>query len=144
MSRNFPNFSCTKYILSLIIQILKVCWTKYPKLCQRVLTNKRHTWLKPWRKNRGLKWLVLIRENFKGTWLKLLFMEFFWWSSFFKQISEKKIAKKCVNKSVWLQGIFCICLQIEDIVKLRVVNYLLLNLLQIISMNTLDTNWALA
>ena len=118
MSQNFPNFSCTKNILSLIIQILKICWTKYPKLCQRVLTNKRNTWLKPWRKNLGLKWLVLIRKNVKG------FVEFLWWSKCFEQLTEKKIAKKCVNKSVRLQGIFCMRLHTEDIVKLWVVNYL--------------------
>ena len=118
MSRNFLNFSRTKNILSLIIQVLKVCWTKYSKLSQRVLTNKRHTWLNPWRKNLGLKWLVLIRENVKG------FMEFLWWSKFFEQLTEKKIAKKWVNKSVWLQGIFCMRLQTEDIAKLWVVNEL--------------------
>ena len=118
MSQNFPNFSCTKSILSLIIQILKICWTKYPKLSQRVLINKRHMWLKPWRKNLGLKWLVLIRKNVKG------FIEFLRWSKFFEQLTEKKIAKKCVNKSVRLQGIFCMRLHTEDIVKLWVVNYL--------------------
>ena len=118
MSRNFLNFSCTKNILSLIIQILKICWTKYRKLCQRVLTNKRHMWLKPWRKNLGLKWLVLIRKNVEG------FIEFLWWSKCFEQLTEKKIAKKCVNKSVRLQGIFCMRLHTEDIVKLWVVNYL--------------------
>ena len=85
ISRNFLNFSCTKNIQSLLVQMLKICWSKCSKLCQRVLTNKRHTWLKPWRKNLSLKWLVLIRENFKGTWPTPLFMEFFCWSKDFKQ-----------------------------------------------------------
>ena len=34
------------------------------------------------------------KENFKG------FMEFLWWSKCFEQLTEKKIAIKCVNKSV--------------------------------------------
>ena len=121
MSRNFPNFSCTKNILSLIIQILKVCWTKYPKLCQRVLTNKRHTWLKPWLKNRGLKRLVLIREDFKGTWLKPLLMELFWWSNFFKQINEKKIAKKSVTNLYDCKVYFVYTCRLKPYLKKRLI-----------------------
>ena len=53
-----------------------------------------------------------IRKNVEG------FIEFLWWSKCFEQLTEKKIAKKCVNKSARLQGIFCMRLHTEDIVKL--------------------------